>query len=163
MGRSRTMRRPIVRTIGHPPSAVPAVSAAPQASVAHTGAANVSISPPARSTSVITPMAFCESFAPWLKARAPAIATCATRTGPRRAASPGGSRAARESVGHEAGSEPDQRREREHGDHAQHAVGSQTAHASPVHAMRAALHDRDADKTPEQQRGRSSTGTRATT
>ena len=52
------MRRPTVAMIRQPPSAVPAVSAAAQASFAHVGAASVSIRASASSSAAITPIDF---------------------------------------------------------------------------------------------------------
>ena len=74
------MPRPTVRMIRHPPTAVPAVSAAAHTNVTHVGAASVLICPAARSSAAITPTAFWASLAPWLNASAAAVAHCPPRT-----------------------------------------------------------------------------------
>ena len=82
-GRSRAIPLPIVRMIGQPPSMVPAVSAAPQASSAQNGDARCEVSPAARSKAATIPIDFCTSFAPCVNARPPDIVHCPARTGPR--------------------------------------------------------------------------------
>ena len=77
------MRRPTVRMIRHPPSAVPTVRPAAQAIFAHVGAASVSIRPSASSSAAITPTDFWASLAPWLKASAADIPHCPALTGAR--------------------------------------------------------------------------------
>src|SRR4030095_14324818 len=80
-GRIRKMRRPIVLTIRHPPSAVPKVSATAQVMVAQTGAESDWVVPLANSSTASTPTAFCASLAPWLKASHPEVTHCARSTG----------------------------------------------------------------------------------
>jgi len=53
------MPRPIVRTIRQPPSAVPAVRAAAQATAAHAGEPSWTARPSATSSAAITPTDFC--------------------------------------------------------------------------------------------------------
>ena len=83
IGASRKMRRPIVLTIRQPPSNVPTVRVAPQASFTHSGTVNVSRCPEASRSAAITPIPFCASFAPWLRDSAALIAHSAPRIGPR--------------------------------------------------------------------------------
>ena len=52
------MRRPIVRTILHPPMAVPSVSVAPEATLTQSGTESVSSRPPATRSAAVTPIAF---------------------------------------------------------------------------------------------------------
>ena len=63
-GRSRKIRRPMVRTIGQPPSVVPAVSATAHASFTHVGESRLPMLPSASSTTATTPTDFDASFAP---------------------------------------------------------------------------------------------------
>ena len=56
------MPRPRVRTIRHPPSAVPAVSASAQTSFTHSGTTNDGMEPAATRASVIRPIVFWASF-----------------------------------------------------------------------------------------------------
>jgi hypothetical protein len=76
------IRRPIVRTIRHPPSDVPSVMATPQATFVQSGTVKVSSLPEATSNAAITPIDFCASFAPWLNESAPDIPHSAPRIGP---------------------------------------------------------------------------------
>ena len=75
------MRRPTVRMIRHPPSAVPAVSATAQATVAQVGAERLAIRPSASSSAATTPTDFWASLAPWLKASAADITHSPPTTG----------------------------------------------------------------------------------
>ena len=58
------MPRPSVRTIRHPPSAVPTVRAIAQVNFTHSGTTNEEIEPVATSAKVIRPIVFWASFAP---------------------------------------------------------------------------------------------------
>ena len=78
------MRRPTVRMIRHPPSAVPAVSATRRSTTYPRGrATSESISPAASSSAAITPTDFWASLAPWLKASARRHRPLRTATGRR--------------------------------------------------------------------------------
>ncbi len=63
-GRSRTIRRPIVRTMDHPPMAVPSVSMTPHPSFTHTGAASVGMWWVATRRAATIPIAFWASLEP---------------------------------------------------------------------------------------------------
>ena len=58
------MPRPSVRTIRHPPKAVPTVRAIAQTTFTHRGTTNAGIEPVATSANVMTPIVFWASFAP---------------------------------------------------------------------------------------------------
>ena len=150
IGRIRMMRRPSVRTIGQPPIAVPAVSAAPHASSTHVGDARCWSSPPATSNNATTPTAFCASFAPWVSARPSDMTHWPARTGPRTRRVL--RRAARRSaaVDDEPGHEAQHRRDRQHRRDAEHADGLDAVEAAPVHRARASLGERGTDETAEQ-------------
>ena len=75
------MRRPMVLTIRHPPSAVPTVSAPAQVKIAQTGTESDWVVPLASSSTASTPTAFWASLAPWLKASHPEVTHCARSTG----------------------------------------------------------------------------------
>ena len=116
-GCSRTIPRPIVRTIRQPPSAVPSVSAAAHATAAHVGEPSVVARPSATSSAAITPTDFCASLAPWPNASAAEVAHSPPRTGPRqrRVARRPARRSAR--IAAEAGDRAEHRRERERDEH----------------------------------------------
>ena len=104
-----------VRMIRHPPSAVPAVSAAAHATITQVGADSESIRPSASSSAAITPTDFCASLAPWLKASAADVTHCPARTGRASAGSARarpaggrGSRAERQPAEHRRDRERDQ-------------------------------------------------------
>ena len=58
------MPRPRVRTIRHPPMAVPTVRAIAQISFTHSGTTNEGIEPVATRANVIRPIVFWASFVP---------------------------------------------------------------------------------------------------
>ena len=58
------IRCPMVRTMRHPPSAVPSVSAAPVTILAHSGTVSSLVSPVASRSTAMTPIAFCASLPP---------------------------------------------------------------------------------------------------
>ena len=145
------MRRPTVRMIRHPPSAVPAVSASGARDVAQVGAESESIRPAASSSAAITPTAFWASLAPWLKASAADIDPLAAATG----AVPAPGRAPRE---------PAQRADHEQRRRAPPSTGEiasaisvpntpdrvQPVEAAPVDRVDAALDQGSADQPADQ-------------
>jgi len=65
-GSSFVIPIPNVRTILHPPRAVPSPIATAQVTITQVGTSSLAICPAESRASVITPMAFWASFAPWL-------------------------------------------------------------------------------------------------
>ena len=155
------MRRPIVRTIVHPPMAVPSVSVAPEATLTQSGTESVSRRPPATRIAAVTPIAFWASLAPWLNESAADITHSPARTGPAR-------RRVRPADGGRAGGhgrperETDDRRHGEGDQDAEHADGMPAVEPAPVDAVEARGHDA-APPGPRPAHARSSTAARAAT
>ena len=78
-GSSLTTRVPIVLMIRQPPAAVPSEMAVAASSLISIGTTNSSITPALSSASVMTPIVFCASLLPWLRAMYPADSTCRRR------------------------------------------------------------------------------------
>ena len=68
IGSSSTTRRPIVRMIRQPPTAVPREMALAAITITQTGTSTVGMTPAEKSARVTIPMVFCASLEPWLKA-----------------------------------------------------------------------------------------------
>ena len=150
-GRSRMMRRPIVRTIGQPPSVVPAVSAAPHASSAQTGEARCEVSPAGegaarprfRSTSVHRSLHGSMRDRPTSSTarRAPALSHESWR---------GACDTPRPSVRDQARQKPDDGCQRHHNHHAQHTDRLDPVEPAPVHRTRTTLSESCADQPAQQ-------------
>ena len=136
--------------IGQPPSVVPRVSAAPQATTAHRGDERCAVSPAATSNAATIPIDFCASFAPWVKARPPDIVHCPARTGPRtRLVARRATRRARP-VHDKAGQKTEDRGQRQHSHHTQHANRFDPVEPAPVHRAGATFRERGADQPAQQ-------------
>src|SRR5436190_13291085 len=133
------MRRPTVRMIRHPPSAVPAVSATEQATVVQVGAESVWIRPSARSNAAMMPTDFCASLAPWLNARAAEVTHWLRRTGStqRRVARRPARRSDRITIS--APSAPRVRGDGERDQRAEHADRMDAVEAAPLNRIEATL------------------------
>ena len=85
-----TMRIPNVRMMRQPPIAVPSPIATAQARMTQVGTSTVLMAPAETSASVMIPIAFCASLAPWLKAMRLEDSSCSRRNA--RLAAPRGTR-----------------------------------------------------------------------
>ncbi len=149
-GRSRTIRLPIVRMIGQPPSVVPRVSAAPQASHCPQGRREMRGlacrneqrgHDPDRLLRIVCTMGEGETtrHRPLPGAHGPPHSTGGTASDP-----------ARRPVHDKAGQETEDRGQRQHSHHTQHANRFDPVEPAPVHRAGAAFRERGADQPAQQ-------------
>ncbi len=152
IGDRRKIRRPIVRMIRQPPSAVPIVSAAPQTSFTQSGTVSVSRWPLASSSAAITPIDFWASLAPWPNASAADIPHCARLIGSSARGSPVAGRAVDAREG-EAEAEPEERRDRERDQHPVEADRVQPIEPAEVDGADPGIGNCGADEAADQRMG----------
>ena len=144
------MRRPIVRTMAHPPTTVPAVRTRPVAPRAHNGIERASARPDASSRAAMMPVALAASFEP--------LANAMRRRGHPLAAAdrpldPPGRPAQAEPqrpVDQEADPEPEHRGDRERQQEPERADRLPPVEPAPVDGLPAALQHRGPDEAADQ-------------